>query len=241
MPSKFHLIYQLALMGAFDVLPQMVKTHGLVSRVGNRMHRKTVAAVSRMAKAYNGALYQDTPDRLILENVVIPYYQLDPDVRNIVFVGCDWYTAGYERLFAHKKFWTIDPDIAKAGFGAARHQIAPMRNLATLMAEGQADLVVCNGVIGWGLNDRDEAEASFEAAWRILRPGGHLIVGFNDRPPHIPFHPDELAALACFESFSFEPLAAHEYRVAHELCHVYRFYRKPVAGAYTAVNRSRAV
>ena len=219
------------MMGAFDV-PRMVKTYGLVSRrVGNRMHREMVAAVSRVAKACNGALYQDTPDRIVLQNVVIPYYELDPDVHNIVFVGCDRYTAGYERLFAHKKFWTIDPDVAKAAFGAARHQIAPMRNLTALMAQGQADLVVCNGVIGRGLNDRDEAEASFEAAWRILRPGGHLIVGFNDRPPHIPFHPDELAALARFEPFCFEPLATHEYRADHKLRHVYRFYRKPVAGA----------
>ncbi len=224
MAIKFHLFYQLAMMGALDVLPQMVRDQSLHARARNRMHSQAVKAASRIAQQFNGALFQDTPDRIVLETRILPYFQLDDSVQRILFVGCDWYTAGYARLFAHKEFWTMDPDAARANYGAPRHQVAPMRTMRSLV--NKFDAIICNGVIGWGLDDRDEAEASFEAAYDVLNPGGHLVVGYNDRPPHNPFRPEELPAIRRFQAASFPALGTNEYRVDHELCHVYRFYRK---------------
>lgn len=224
---KIHILYQLAMMGAMDVLPAMLREQKVATRLRGRLDRQAIAAASHIARRYNGALYQDTPDRLVLETAILPYYQLHDDFHRLVFVGCDWYTAGYPRLFAHKEFWTIEPDAARAGYGAPRHIVAPMRNIRHQLRPGCVDVIFCNGVIGWGLDDPAEAETSFAAAFDVLRPGGHLVIGFNDRAPHTPFHPDGLQALERFEPFVFEPLGTSEHRIPHELRHVYRFYRKP--------------
>ena len=227
MAIKFHLFYQLAMMGALDVLPQLVRDQSLPTRARNRMQSQAVKAASRIAQHFNGALFQDTPDRVVLETRILPYLQLDDSVKCILFIGCDWYTAGYARLFAHKEFWTMDPDAARANYGAPRHQVAPMHTMRSLVRN--VDALICNGVIGWGLDDRDEAEASFAAAYDVLNPGGHLVLGFNDRPPHKPFEPEDLPSIRRLQPAVFPPLGASEYRVDHELCHVYRFYRKPLA------------
>lgn len=228
---KFYLLYQLAMMGTLDVLMPVVRDRSLAARVRGRARKHAIAIASDIAQRYNGALFQDTPDRLVLETSILPYYQLHKDFQRIVFVGCDWYTAGYARLFGHKKFWTIDPDADRATYGAPRHHVAPMRNVCAMLAGEQTDVILCNGVIGWGLNEVDEAEASFQAAFEALRPGGHLIVGFNDLPDRTPFSLADVAVLRQFETLFFEPLGLQEYRVEHELRHVYRFYRKPALNA----------
>ena len=230
MPSKFHLFYQLALLGAFDVLPQALRDRTLAVRVRNRLKRQSIEGVSEVVRHFNGALFQNTPDRTVLENAILPFYQLSPDHNHIVFVGCDWYTAGYARLFAHKALWTIDIDPRKGRYGAPHHLVAPMKNIAYQFAPASVDLVLCNGVIGWGLDTKAECEASIAAAASVLRPGGHLVIGFNDRPPHVPVRLEDIEALDAFEPFTFEPLSASEHRVDHELCHVFRFYRKPSYG-----------
>lgn len=227
MPSKFHLIYQLALLGAADVLPHAVRDQALGLRVRGRLKRESLEALSDVVRNFNGALFLNSPDRTILENVVLPFYQLSSEHNKIVFIGTEWYTAGYARMFSHKSLWTLDRDERKARFGAPQHLVSPMKTIAHQFAPGSVDLVVCNGVVGWGLDTLEECEHSFAAAATVLRPGGHLIVGFNDRPPHIPVRLEEIDALKSFEPFAFEPLAASEHRVDHELRHVFRFYRKP--------------
>lgn len=227
MPSKLHLLYQLALIGAFDVMPQALRDQSLALRARSRLKRQSLEALSDVVRHFDGALYQNTPDRVVLENAILPYYQLSAEHNQIVSIGCDWYTAGYARLFAHKTLWTVDADPRKGRFGAPHHLVMPMRNMAFQFAPRSVDAVLCNGVIGWGLDTKAECEASIAAAAAILRPGGHLVIGFNDRPPHVPVRLNEIEALAAFEPFVFEPLGASEHRVPHELCHVYRFYRKP--------------
>lgn len=155
---------------------------------------------------------------------------MSSDHTRIVFVGCDWYTSGYARRFAPKSFQTIDRDPDRADFGAESHHLGPMKVIGAINQPGSIDVVFCNGVIGWGLNDRDEAEASFAAVYDILRPGGHLVVGWNDLPQYAPFELISLTSIARFERFEFPPLGASQHRVDHEMKHVFEFFAKPKHG-----------
>ena len=51
-----------------------------------------------------------TPDRLVLDRVILPALAADPEYRRVIFVGCDWYTQHYEGMFAGRDYWTIDMD-----------------------------------------------------------------------------------------------------------------------------------
>lgn len=223
-----NFLYNLAVMFAADVVPQAAQTRPLSGRFKRRVNKTLHDIGVTLGRTHGGAFYQDTPDRLVLENIILPFYQLSKEHRNILFVGCDWYTAGYARLFALKTYATMDPDAHRAQYGAYRHQVAPMRLMGSVHPEGSLDLVVCNGVFGWGLNDVAEAETSVGAAFNALRPGGHMIIGWNDLTRHRPFVLSDIAALQKFEPYVFPPLDAHQHRVDHELRHVFDFYTKPV-------------
>jgi hypothetical protein len=99
---------------------------------------------------------------------------------------------------------------------------------------GSIDLVFLNGVIGWGLNDPGEAEATFDCLGKCLRPGGHLIVGWNDIPEHNPFEFTTLKTLKAFNPMTFEPLSAQEFLVANEWRHTFSLFERaflPSSGA----------
>src|ERR1700733_6242047 len=93
--------------------------------IGNGLHALGV----RLGTAYNGSFFYPSEDRSILECLIIPYYQLSRAHQTIVFVGSDWYTHGYNRMFARKTFTTIDPNPARAQYGAEHHIIDVAGNL----------------------------------------------------------------------------------------------------------------
>lgn len=123
-----------------------------------------------------------TPDRRLLDDVILPPLAADPQYRLVVFVGCDWYTRHYENMFRGRDYWTIEVDPARARFGATQHVVGPMVEIGSQFAPASVDLIICNGVIGWGLNDPAEIDASLAACAKALRPGGVLLVGWNDIP-----------------------------------------------------------
>ena len=52
------------------------------------------------------------------------------------------------------------------------------------------DVVVANGVIGWGLNEQAGFEQMMAQCHRVLKPGGLLILGYNDTPERAPYPVD---------------------------------------------------
>ncbi len=126
---------------------------------------------------FGGSFFYPSDDREVLENVIFPFYQLSSEHNDIVMAGTDWYTHGYGRMFSHKKLATIDLDPRKARFGATRHIVDSVTRLDAHFADQSLDLVTLNGLIGWGLNGREDAELAIGAIHRCLRPGGHLIAG----------------------------------------------------------------
>jgi SAM-dependent methyltransferase len=168
-------------------------------------------------------------DRRILERHVFPFIQQHGKFRDILWVGCSWYTAPYGGLFRDRNFWTLDIDPLKERYGSARHLVDGMENVRRHFGVEVLDIVLCNGVVGWGLDSRAQVEQAFAGCFESLRPGGVLMIGWNDLPQSRPIPFAELASLARFEPYSFPPLRTPEYRTRSIGRHVFTFYRKPGA------------
>ncbi len=131
----------------------------------------------------DGRLRWRTPDRVFLEETVFPWFRDSVRVRTVLDVGCDWYTRAYPDLLKAERYETIDLDPAKVRYARGReeaHCVGSLLELDQDYGVGEFDLVICNGVLGWGVND-----AASQIA-RVLRPGGWLVLGWNDMDGYRP-------------------------------------------------------
>jgi SAM-dependent methyltransferase len=169
------------------------------------------------------------PDRVLLEDTILPYIKQQADCRRGRFIGCDWYTRDYERLMRGREFWTIEIDPAKAKYGSSHHIADGLENLSRHFTEGYFDAIIHTGVFGWGVDSRADTEHTFEECRRCLRPGGLMVFGWDDVPRHRSFPViQECAALRRFEPVVFPPLGAHQHLTAdNELRHTFNFFRRP--------------
>ena len=169
----------------------------------------------------------NTTDRIILEQVIFPQYAQDPGIARMLFVGCGMYTAQYQRLyFPDKDFWTIEPDPDAARFGARQHIIAPLEELERHFPENHFNLIICNGVFGWGLDRREQCDAAFSQCHSRLTDGGHFLFGWDDVPRRTPVALDTIPSLARFRPYTFPPLSTALYVTDTPYRHTYAFYRK---------------
>ena len=168
-----------------------------------------------------------TPDRRILEDVILPWYAGEPEFTKLLFVGCQWYTKRYQDLFQTKEYWTIEVDPRGRRFGSRRHIVDSIENLDRHIAPGHFDVIFYNGVFGWGIDSHAAAEEAFAQCLRALRPGGHFVFGWNDVPEHRPFPPKLSRNLQQFEPVTFPPLSTHEFVETNvDPPHIFSFFRK---------------
>lgn len=168
-----------------------------------------------------------TDDRRVLEQIIFTWITNEAGLQKVLFVGCDWYTAYYHKLIPHKEFQTMDYDPAKARYGSRQHKIGAVQDVAELYPARAFDVVICNGVLGWGLNDIHDIEKTFAAMHTILNPAGLLILGWNDIPRCKPVELDQINSLKLFEKFVFPPLNTDRLLTATPNRHTYSFFRKP--------------
>lgn len=165
-------------------------------------------------------------DRRVLESVILPFLARRADGARVLFVGCAWYTRAYERLFADAEFWTVDPDPRKRRHGAARHVVGSLVDIEARFGADSLDLIICNGVCGWGLDDPEEAERAMHACHRCLRAGGLLVFGWNDLPGRRPLRPEDSPSLRQFRPHVFPPLGVARLVTRSPRKHIYDFYEK---------------
>jgi SAM-dependent methyltransferase len=166
-------------------------------------------------------------DRRVLENIIFAHYRDDADIRTVLFVGCESYTAHYQRThFAAHEFWTLDPNEAHRRFGARRHVVARLEELGLQFPPGTFNLIICNGVYGWGLDRLADCEAAIQQCHLCLAEGGHLLLGWNDLAKWDPAPLAKVSALARFSEYTFPPLGTWQYLTDTSYRHTYSFYRK---------------
>ncbi len=172
-----------------------------------------------------------TEDRRVLEQLIFAHYRKDPRIKTVLFVGCDSYTAHYQRrYFAAHNYWTMDPDPILRRFGAKQHVIARVETLGRYFSDGYFDLIICNGVYGWGLNSAEDCEAAISQCHDCLADAGHLLIGWNDVPARDPAPLSEIPSLSRFSQCSFPAFGTWQY-LTHTLNrHTYHFYQKTYHG-----------
>lgn len=194
------------------------------SNVKKRIKRQIIRVKMRLGL---GVALQTT-DRHVLEKTILPYFAARSDCRRILFVGCEWYTKHYEKIFANQEYWTIEIDPQLKEYGAENHVIDALQNLDSHFELNYFDLIVYNGVFGWGIDTQQAADIAFEKCFQALRPGGTLVFGWNNLPERCPFPPDSCANFAKFESSSFPPLSTSTYVVPDSFQnHTFKFLVKP--------------
>ena len=170
--------------------------------------------------------YLRMDDRRVLEKIILPYFQRRDDTGRVLFVGCDWYTRHYESMFPACDYWTLERDPSRARFGARQHITADLAGLGEHFENASLDLIVCNGVIGWGLNEPLAIEAAMSACVGALAPGGALILGWNDIPEKMPVPLRDIKALGVLEVFP--PPFQDEIKTATYNHHTFKVLRRPV-------------
>jgi hypothetical protein len=166
-------------------------------------------------------------DRRVLERIIFPAYACDPAIRTVLFVGCEFYTEHYARdYFANHNYWTLEPDPTRKHFGAPLHVTARLEQLGQHFPAGFFDLIVCNGVYGWGLNRAEDCEQALAQCHACLCVGGHLLFGWNDLPRWDPVPLRKVRSFALFSRYEFPPLHTAQYLTSTSYRHTYWFFRK---------------
>jgi SAM-dependent methyltransferase len=195
-----------------SVLP-MLTEHGFAARV----IRKRL----KMATPLN------TTDRGVLERTIFPHFVANPAIRDVLFVGCDTYTAHYERqFFSRTNYTTIEPDPERARYGARNHVVAPLEELSRHAGPNSFDLIICNGVYGWGLDTLQQCTAAFSQCYECLRVNGLMLFGWDDVERRVPVPLEQITALQQFRKYQFPAFGSWRYVTDTPFRHTYDFYQK---------------
>ncbi len=173
-------------------------------------------------------------DRIALEQVILSYFVKEDRFSRILFAGCGSYTKHYEKWFKYKQeYWTIDINPFKKIYGAKKHIIDSYSNVGDYFKENSLDAIICNGVFGFGWNEKEDVEKGFAGSYNSLRKSGVLVVGWRNSPETLPFPLETCESLAQFQPYVFPPVSASQVSVAQCLKlvnkterHMFNFYVK---------------
>lgn len=122
---------------------------------------------------------------------------------------------------------TIDLDASRASPGASEHVVGDVCELETLFAE-PFDVILLNGVIGYGLDRKEEVDRALRACAARLRSGGTLVIGVNEeRPTNV--DPGSVAAADLFAPRPFARWPAGRVTVDlpfREPTHTFMFWKR---------------
>lgn len=168
-------------------------------------------------------------DRRMLDEIILPRLAADERFARVLFVGCDWYTEHVEDLFRSpgRRYATIEIDPGRARHGAGTHFVAALADLGRHVSDGSLDLIICNGVIGWGLNHPAEIERSIQACAASLSPGGVLLLGWDDVPEKLPMKITDIQALSALRPAIPSGFEASVIPTGTYARHTFGFWEKP--------------
>ena len=120
------------------------------------------------------------PDRIYLEHALLPALAATGP-KHVLFVGTAWFTARYGCVFSATgaTYHTLDRCNAAAGGAPEHHHVTDLRHVAKVFPHGYFDVVIVNGVFGFGLDTQEEMMAAARAVRDVMRDGGLLLLGWN--------------------------------------------------------------
>lgn len=106
--------------------------------------------------------------------------------RCILSIGTSWYTMLLPELVPCH--WTTVDVTARArrlAVTSDRHYTINLADKTQDLYQAKTyDVVIVNGVLGWGVNTLGEATEMLRKLCSYLKPGGLLLIGYNDTPEH---------------------------------------------------------
>ena len=160
-------------------------------------------------------------DRDVLERIIFPYILSFFNPRKILDIGREDYEEFYNEFFHKRELWTIDIDPGKQEFGSIHHITDDVSNIKKYFRDNFFCFILMNGVFGWGLNNDNKVQQTFNAVYDILKPGGIFVLGFND--DIIPLN--KIKGLNKLKPYNFKPLNGNSFKCVNGE-HKYRFYIK---------------
>jgi SAM-dependent methyltransferase len=156
-------------------------------RIGRRISQTSLAKrliPTRLKSVVQARLLMQSidlmPDRRYFEAVLLPtMVAMRPD--RILDIGVESYSARYREAFPEtSEYWTLDLNPAVASLGTpGRHIVGNALNLASYFPAKFFDLIILNGVFGFGINSVPEQEQAMEAAAGALKHDGWLLLGWD--------------------------------------------------------------
>ncbi|OZI65943.1 hypothetical protein [Bordetella genomosp. 1] len=141
----------------------------------------------RWAARLGVAFVLDTPGRAFLETGIFDYInrRAQPGARCLL-VGVDRHNWHYARLL-RPELHTLDGIPARAVYGVpGRHRVGSVLRMARYYAPHAFDFVIIDRVLGQGVNSREEAAHMLRQACEVMKPGGVLVLGYQDTPRRAP-------------------------------------------------------
>lgn len=163
-------------------------------------------------------------DRNVLEAIIFPWVLKELEPKAILDIGREEYQKFYNHFFAGRDLWSMDFDPKCKKFGAKNHLTGDAADVGEMFSAKQFDVVLMNGVFGWGLNEPEKIEKCFAGIYKVLKPGGFFVLGYNDWDV-LPMQPTEIKNLKKLTPFVFPPLKAEKFKCVNGE-HTYRFYKK---------------
>ena len=97
---------------------------------------------------------------------------------NILFIGVAWYNKWIFLKYRKTKWVTIDTSPKNRQFGAKKHIIGNFpQGIETISHKGKFDIIIFNGVYGWGINSEVTLKESMKKMNALLKPNGLIIFG----------------------------------------------------------------
>lgn len=165
-------------------------------------------------------------DRSVLEGTILPAVRDEAAGGDVLFVGVEWYTASYPSMFSSGNLVTLDIDPALARHGSSRHIVGDVCRLADYVAPGSLAAVVCNGVLGYGVDEPRDVDRALRAFAASLRPNGILVIGWNDVESRRVEGLDAAASRQGLVRAVGAGLPEHRTEPIGPLRHVYEVYRR---------------
>jgi hypothetical protein len=138
------------------------------------------AVLHHVGLARRGWRTAHSPDRWVLTSEILPVFARN--CSTLLWIGVRRYTAGYPELLEQSGAicWTLDLDPAVARWGRPeRHLTYDLLQLPRAMKGFRFDGVLCNGVLGYGINGADPQAAAIDSLAALVRPGGWVMIGWN--------------------------------------------------------------
>lgn len=174
-----------------------------------------------------------SPDRIIMRDNIIPsiihqkkiILETTQHNLNVLWIGTRKYTIKYISDMEKNNInvYTTDIDKNAIKYGNKNHKVCDAKYLDRYYGACVFDIVMMNGILGWGINTHEDQVESIINTGKILKSGGWLQLGWNINKILDPIH-SGIFDNTPFEHKIFPGLDTRIITCGHS--HVYDFFQK---------------